>query len=125
MADAGVFQVQFALDAAAGFVVDFAAVIEVGDAAAFGIQELQLQRRGGVGDIAMRHIAAGGDEIGAAVFIAPPERLAPYPAPTTAPSSVSSRASAASMLASRALISRRLSRVGFLLAVFGDAQAAR
>ena len=47
MPDAGVFQVQFALDAAAGFVADLAPVIEIGDAGALGIDELQLQRRAG------------------------------------------------------------------------------
>jgi len=42
--DAGIFQVQLALDAAAGIVADLAAPVDLGDAGALGLDELQLQR---------------------------------------------------------------------------------
>ena len=68
VADTGILQVQFAFDAAAGLVADLAAVIEIGDAGALGLHELQLQRRGGVAHIAMHQVLAGGDPIAKELF---------------------------------------------------------
>src|SRR5580693_7662599 len=71
MPDTGIFQVQLALDAAAGFVIDFTPAIDLGDAAAFRVQELQLQR--------------GGPRCGAEARLPSPAPILPLPAYPAAP----------------------------------------
>ena len=91
--------------------------IQIGDALALGIDKAQLQRRGSQRLLALGNVLAGGDEIGAAVFVAAPQRRNGVRLRRAAPSSASSRASAASMLLTRAATSLALGVIRLALAV--------
>src|SRR6478672_4685512 len=60
----GVLKIQLPFNPAPRIVADFAPVIEVRDTGALGVDELQLQGRGGIADFTNAQIAAGGNKIG-------------------------------------------------------------
>ena len=101
-------QIQFALDAPPCLVFQRPLGIKVRDSLALGREKFQLQcHRMGDGFAAFQ-IPAGGHEIGAPVAVAAAQELAPSRARGPRSSSRSSRASAASMPATRAATSRCL-----------------